>query len=550
MKRKSRCRPRRVVTLFCLFVNALCRLLVPESSVNAADSAHTTLRCRAVDADSGAILPCRAYLQSDRGDWFYATPVDPAGTAIRYDVARSPRSFERHTTVSAHPFAFQTPAGDYTLTVERGKEYRPYSAKISVGDRPVEHEVRLQRWINLAERGWFSGDTHLHRSLDDLPNIMLAEDLNVAMPLSFWVHAAHVPPARHDKSVSVTGRLVEVDATHVIWPMNTEYELFSVGDRKKHTLGAVFVLNHREPLGSAAPPVRPVAREARQQGAILDFDKHNWPWSMMIVPEMGVDLFELCNNHLWRTEFSFKNWYFEHRPQGWNIEADADGFTEAGWRDFGFRTYYAFLNSGFRMRPSAGTASGVHPVPAGFGRVYVHLPQGFSYDKWVAGLNAGTSFVTTGPMLFATVNGDLPGATQRFDRPVPVRVQGLAESGQTLDRVEIIKNGEVVDTFRPADGAKASCIAFDKAYMPDGTAWFAVRAFEKDETAPGRLRFAHTAPVFCDVASRPLRAHQGEVDFFIACIERELERNRGVLTSEELAEYERARDVYRKLLGQ
>ncbi len=65
-------------------------------------------------------------------------------------------------------------------------------------------------------------------------------------------------------------------------------------------------------------------------------------------------------------------------PEGWNIETDADGFTEWGWIEFGFKTYYALLNCGFKMRPTAGTASGVHPVPLGFGRVYVQLPGGFS----------------------------------------------------------------------------------------------------------------------------------------------------------------------------
>ena len=37
------------------------------------------------------------------------------------------------------------------------------------------------------------------------------------------------------------------------------------------------------------------------------------------------------------------------------------------------------------LRPTAGTASGVHPVPLGFGRVYVHCPAGFSYEAWVRG---------------------------------------------------------------------------------------------------------------------------------------------------------------------
>ena len=63
---------------------------------------------------------------------------------------------------------------------------------------------------------------------------------------------------------------------------------------------------------------------------------------------------------------------------------------------------YALLNCGFRLRPTAGTASGVHPVPLGFGRVYVHLPDGFDYAAWMKGLGAGRSFVTAAPRPKAT----------------------------------------------------------------------------------------------------------------------------------------------------
>jgi len=54
-----------------------------------------------------------------------------------------------------------------------------------------------------------------------------------------------------------------------------------IGNR--HTLGAVFILNHKKALELAAPPVGPIADEARRQGGILELDKHNWPWSMMLV---------------------------------------------------------------------------------------------------------------------------------------------------------------------------------------------------------------------------------------------------------------------------
>ena len=77
--------------------------------------------------------------------------------------------------------------------------------------------------------------------------------------------------------------------------------------KQRHTLGAFFVLNHKTPLDLGVPPVGPVARRAHDEGALIELDKHNWPWSMALVPVMPVDLFELSNNHVWQTEFAFRD---------------------------------------------------------------------------------------------------------------------------------------------------------------------------------------------------------------------------------------------------
>ncbi len=58
------------------------------------------------------------------------------------------------------------------------------------------------------------------------------------------------------------------------------------------------------------------------------------------------------------------------------------------------------MNLGFRLPPSAGSASGVLPNPVGYNRIYVQLDQPFSVDNWYAAYRDGDSFVTNGPMLF------------------------------------------------------------------------------------------------------------------------------------------------------
>ncbi len=502
------------------------------------------------DADTGERLPARLYIQSGNR-WFFARSAAKNGTAVVYNKQRgNGPSIERHTTLSAHPFVADLPPGRYTVTVERGKEYLPEVQKVVIGDEPVRVSVKLQRWIDLAALGWYSGDTHNHRRLDELPNIMLAEDLNVGLPLTGWVREAYVTP---EKSYALeTGRietkLMKLDATHVIYPLNTEWEIFSV-DKKRHTLGAIFALGHKKPFRVGAPPVSAITAEARQQGSLLELDKHNWPWSMMLVPIMDVDLFELTNNHVWRTKFYFKQFNHQYAAEYMNLELDeSGGFTEWGWLDFGFQNYYALLNCGFRMRVTAGTASGVHPVPLGFGRVYVHLPDGFGYEKWMNGLNRGQSFVTTDPMLFVKANGKLPGHIFSQDKESECRLVGSAESPRPLDRIEIIVNGKVVRTVQPANKQtqrQGFHSSIDESIRLDGSSWVVVRCFQKQPD--GRIRFAHTNPFHFEIAGKPLRPRKEETAYLVKRIKDELVRHRGVLPDAALAEFEKALRIYAKL---
>jgi hypothetical protein len=321
--------------------------------------------------------------------------------------------------------------------------------------------------------------------------------------------------------------------------VNTEYEIFTVNG-KPHTLGAVFALNHREPFQLTAPPVAPIAEEARRQGAILDLDKHNWPWSMMLVPVMGVELFELTNNHLWRTGFFFNRWQEEYTPEHWEIERDEHGYTERGWIEFGFRNYYALLNCGFKMAPSAGTASGVHPVPLGFGRVYVNIEGGFTYEKWMKGLAAGNSFVTTGPLLTMKV----------VSHETPQSIQIHYESRFPPESIEVIVNG-VMERAIDVQPVKTQRGGFEVRVAPGlelpGRSWIAVRAFEK--RPDGRPRFAHTAPVYFEVPGQTLVPEKADVDYLVKRIEDELKRHASVLSKEALDEYRAAASGFRAKLA-
>lgn len=490
---------------------------------------------RITDGEHGPLVPARLYIRDAEGGFHFAESDLLHGEAIRYDKQNwiNKNAIERHTSLSAHPFRVSLPPGNYVLTVERGPEYNPFQKSITISKEPLQVELPISRRVNMAKEGWYSGDTHVHRPLAELPTVMMAEDLNVAFPFTCWVTHAFAPPGTGDKTLpadaAAPAKLIEVDKTHVIWPRNTEWEIFTVRG-KKHTLGALFALNHQTPFAAGIPPLAPVIAQARQEGALFDMDKHDWPFALVLPPLLGPSLYELANNHMWRTEFGFTKW--SGPAPGWAFpdgKERTEG-TEADWIEFTHRIYWALLNCGLRIQPTAGTASGVHPVPLGFGRVYVHQPEGFSYDGWIKGLAAGRSFVTTGPMLICDI-----AATGAKGRVISPR--------QTT--TELIVNGRIVWSSEwplikgPALSGNPG--TFDIPYSGIGTRWVAVRVWYKEGT---RMRFAHSAPVWFDVPGDSLRPRRAEAEWFASRVRAEIERSRDLLPADALAEYEQALRFY------
>jgi hypothetical protein len=150
-------------------------------------------------------------------------------------------------------------------------------------------------------------------------------------------------------------------------------------------------------------------------------------------------------------------------------------------------------------------------------------------------------------MLIANVDGHPPGHT--FALPAAqsreYRVHGWSFSTFPLDRIEIVVNGEIVRTVRPANEPtvrKAFASSFEERIPIDGTSWIAIRCFE--DRADKRIRFAHSGPVHIDVPGKSLRPRKAEIDFLISRVKEQLARNEGVLPPESIDEYRQALAAY------
>ena len=95
----------------------------------------------------------------------------------------------------------------------------------------------------MAALGWYSGDLHVHRELDELAQRDHGGGSECRFSTHQLGHAVRYAPfsGRQELEHGITQRLIRVDDQHVIWPRSTEYEIFTVG-KQRHTLGALFVL--------------------------------------------------------------------------------------------------------------------------------------------------------------------------------------------------------------------------------------------------------------------------------------------------------------------
>jgi TolB protein len=162
--------------------------------------------------------------------------------------------------------------------------------------------------------------------------------------------------------------------------------------------------------------------------------------------------------------------------------------------------WYRFLNAGIPIAPSAGTdvmMNFVRTMAAGTTRVYVHQPDGLTWDGYLDGLRAGRSFVTNGPMLDFQVTGAdgmvRPGGVVPAGR---VDYELTVATATAVEQVEVLVNGQVVAT-EPGLEAAGSRVLSGRLDLPEG-GWLAVRASggRTEWPAMDSYPWAHTAPIW------------------------------------------------------
>lgn len=369
--------------------------------------------------------------------------------------------------VNGH-YEAEVPVGRYQLVVSKGPEYRILQRTVEVTPSGTAVDARLTRWDNLAARGWFSGDDHVHYTREDesddrtLLLMSKAEGLNVSNILQMGnVASAHFRPYSWKIVVDPN------DPHYVLAPGQEDPRTGYRG----HTIGLHLREGVRDPANYLLYDL--VFRRIRAQGGLTGYAHAGWPNPVILAARRGLAL---------------------DVPEGL---IDFVEVLQGG--DANLQTWFNFLNLGFKLTPSAGTDFPAVDQRPGAVRNYVKIEGEFSAQAWFDNFKAGRTFVTNGPTLEFSINGNGMGCELQVTTGTPLKISAQARLNpdlDRLDRLELIEQGRVIKTVDAKDGSAE--LALTCELPATHGSWFVVQARGKRGGAEART-VAVTAPIYVSV---------------------------------------------------
>lgn len=455
---------------------ALCDVTVTRSGTTVAPSSFGTVRLTVKDVKTGAIVPARVGIYDASGRAPLAS--DRAIMLQRYadDVrmlAVNDRTFWPSTNRQAFyvdgRYEARLPVGTYELAATRGLEYRAAHLTFDVRqDKVTEVAVPLDRYVDMASQGWYSGDSHIHLTRDKVADpvvwgMVAAEDVFVGNLLEMgnisgthfkqpdrWGPASRyaldkqhfIVTGQEDPRTGMMGHTIHHNLESQLHPSSENYFFYNKVFEESHKQGGTSGFAH---MGNGFNGQRGLA---------------------LTVPFGLVDFIEVL--------------------QAGRL------FTEV---------WYRFLDMGYRVNPAAGSDWPYSDFP-GIVRNYVKSTRRLDLDAWYKSFHDGHVYVTNDPLIDFSINGKQMGEEIRVKRGTPLNIIASAQLNPDVDRLnrlELIALSDVAATV-PAEGKDK--VSLKQTMTADHSMWIAVKALGDRQEARNMV-VAHSAPIYVIVDDEP-----------------------------------------------
>jgi hypothetical protein len=468
------------------------------------------------------------------------------------------------------------PPGEYTVAVSRGPEYLVETHTLNVEEGVVSQalEFPLNRWVHPKERGWYSGDHHVHAAgcahydsptegvtPADMLRHILGEDLNVGCVLS-WGPCWYTQKQYFEGKVSALSRpdyLMRYDVEVSGFPSSHAGHLCLLRLSEDDYPGTTYI--EEWPSWTL-----PVLKWGKDQGAVVGYSHSGWGLGL---PDYGPNGGRL-------NAIPYPN----RRPTGGRAADTLPDYAMPPFDGIGANEYivtvahdvcdfisavdtpsiwelniwYHTLNCGFRARISGETDFPcIYGDKVGLGRIYVKLPpdQALDYDAWVQGVKDGRSYCGDGlshvfDLRAGTASGGSESAVSLgepgsggeisqldLDQPGAVKVAFdvaalLAE--EPNEETERIRNARLdakpywhIERSRIGDTRTVPVEVIVNGYpaarreiVADGTTQsleFDVEVPHSSWIAVRILPSVHTNPIFVEVDGEPIRASRRSAEW-------------------------------------
>ncbi len=460
-----------------------------------------TLRVSVTDADTGRATEARIQVRASDGK-AYA----PSDTYQRV----ASRALHRDFFHTRGEFSVQLPAGEASIQAMKGFERHPVSQRVSI--KPGEVTIvrlKLERFTDNKARGWYSGSDHVHMNyggnLHNTPENLLfmaaAEDLDVVgekianKDNRIFDHQYY--NGAYDRVRSTTERILS-------WGEEFRppfYGHINLLNLTEHLISPFTTGYEGTAIESLYPSTTDIFRMAREQGALGGYV------------------------HPFSSEPSSTGY---SSTRGFAVDLALESFTylevmtSARQAVHTARVWHRALNCGFKVTASGGedSISNLHRTPViGAARTYAYLGDRLTWDRWVEAIRKGRTFVTNGPLVQLTINGEIAGSEVRLPpEGGGIEVDAHMETTFPVEKLELIRNGEVLESIPLRNGGRLG--ALRKRFTVERSGWYTLRATTGKPVLPidDTHLYAETGPVYVYCGTQPIRSAE-DAEYFIRWID-------------------------------
>ncbi|MFZ0547777.1 MAG: CehA/McbA family metallohydrolase [Candidatus Promineifilaceae bacterium] len=432
-----------------------------------------------VDGESGKRLPCRVAFHSPEGVPFppygHHAPVLSNMDSWHQDVGGDVQLGQVSYAYIDGTCQGWLPRGKVLVDVACGYEYQPLRQWVTIEPGQQQLKLHLERLADMNGDRWFSGDSHVH-FLSTIGSQLEAqgEGLNVVNLLqSQWGHL-------FTNTEEFTGRPhISEDGRTIVYVAQ---------ENRQHMFGHLSLLGLKRPV---MPWCSGGPSEAELGGGV-DVTLSDWADQChaqngtVLIPHLGLTNGEQA---------------------ALIATGRADAVEMLNQETYLHKEYYRYLNGGYRLPLSGGTDKMDSKVPVGLYRTYVYIPpdEPFTFENWCKGLRDGRTFLSGGPLLWFTVEGQPIGSTLQVQGGGTVEVEAQARSIFPLHCLQIVSQGQVV--AETADSAGSTELSLKAKVKVTGDCWLAARCggpgyFNGRSHLDGWQRgiMAHTSPIYLATA--------------------------------------------------